>query len=77
MLRAAFVASVLFSAHAIDWDDTWKNIEKAKNDASTIHETLLEKLENGQYYTSTDIEETLRSNSKKQASDGKKHVSEK
>ena len=36
---------------------TWKNIEKAKNDASTIHETLLEKLENGQYYTSADIEE--------------------
>ena len=30
MLRAAFVASVLFSAHAIDWDDTWKNIEKKK-----------------------------------------------
>lgn len=36
---------------------TWKDIEKTKNDASTIHETLLEKLENGQYYTSADIDE--------------------
>ena len=36
---------------------TWKNIEKAKNDASRIHETLLEKQENGEYFTSSDIEE--------------------
>ncbi len=36
---------------------TWKNIEKAKHDASRIHETLLEKQENGEYFTSADIEE--------------------
>ena len=36
---------------------TWKNIEKAKYDASRIHETLLEKQENGEYFTSFDIEE--------------------
>ncbi|VEU37301.1 unnamed protein product [Pseudo-nitzschia multistriata] len=36
---------------------TWKDIEQTKNDASTIHETLMEKLENGEYYTFADIEE--------------------
>ena len=36
---------------------TWKNVEKAKYDASRIHQTLLEKQENGEYFTSVDIEE--------------------
>ena len=37
--------------------DTWKDYEQAKKDASTIHETLMEKLENGEFFTSADIQE--------------------
>lgn len=37
--------------------ETWKDFQQAKDEASTIHETLLEKLENGEFFTASDIQE--------------------
>ena len=36
---------------------TWNQYRKAKNAASTVQDTLMEKLENGEYFTSADVEE--------------------
>jgi nucleoprotein TPR len=37
--------------------DLWKDYQQAKKDASAIHETMMEKLENGEFFTATDIEQ--------------------
>ena len=39
---------------------TWKDYEQAKKDASAVHEKLMEKLENGEFFTAADIEEKNR-----------------
>jgi len=36
---------------------TWNQYRKAKSEASTVQDTLMEKLENGEYFTSADVEE--------------------
>jgi chromosome segregation ATPase len=37
--------------------DTWKDYQQAKKDASMIHETIMEKLEHGEFFTAADFEE--------------------